>query len=295
MADRRRLADGMRLKVDLAQGHKTGYYLDQRDNRVAVGALADGREVLDCFTYGGGFTLQALAQGARAVTAIDSSATALAQARAHVADNGLPTERVTWVDDDVFKYLRKLRDQGRQFDLVVLDPPKFAPTAASAERAARGYKDINLLALKLLRPGGLLASFSCSGGVSAELFRKIVAGAALDAGVDAQVLQQFHAAPDHPIALAFPEGIEEGCDARCTFCIIPRARGDLTSLPADDIVAEVRRLAVDHYEVVLTGTNVGRYGYEIDRVAATAGAAAPRAGRDAGAPPAPHLESSRRT
>ena len=197
---------GVRFAVDLAHGHKTGHYLDQRDNRLLVGQLARNREVLDCFCYTGGFTLQALAHGARNVTAVDGSKGALAQARTQLELNGLPTAQCTWVEDDVFKYLRKLRDQGRQFDLVILDPPKFAPTAASAERAARGYKDINLLACKLLRPGGLLATFSCSGGVSAELFRKIVAGAAVDAGVDVQLLRQLHAAPDHPVAMAFPEG-----------------------------------------------------------------------------------------
>jgi 23S rRNA (cytosine1962-C5)-methyltransferase len=197
---------GIRLRVDVAEGHKTGFYLDQRDNRLQVGQLAAGRHVLNCFSYTGGFTLQALAHGAASVTSVDSSADALQLAREHVGLNDLPEDRCEWVDADVFQYLRKLRDQNRQFDLIILDPPKFAPTAASAERAARGYKDINLLGFKLLRPGGLLATFSCSGGVSADLFRKIVAGAALDAGTDAQVLDQFHSTPDHPVSLAFPEG-----------------------------------------------------------------------------------------
>ncbi len=197
---------GIRLKVDVANGHKTGYYLDQRDNRLRVGMLARDRAVLNCFCYTGGFTLQALAHGAGSVMSVDSSADALALAAAHVRTNVLPAERCEWVDADVFQHLRKLRDQNRRFDLIILDPPKFAPTAATAERAARGYKDINLLAFKLLRPGGLLATFSCSGGVSADLFRKIVAGAALDASVDAQVIDQFHATADHPVSLAFPEG-----------------------------------------------------------------------------------------
>ncbi|HEX4985236.1 MAG TPA: class I SAM-dependent rRNA methyltransferase [Burkholderiales bacterium] len=197
---------GIRLRVDVANGHKTGFYLDQRDNRARVGHLARGREVLNCFCYTGGFSLHALAQDATSVMSVDSSADALRRAREHVALNGLPQDRCEWTEADVFQHLRKLRDRGRQFDLIVLDPPKFAPTAASAERAARGYKDINLLAFRLLRPGGLLATFSCSGGVSADLFRKIVAGAALDAGVQAQVVEQFHAAPDHPVSLAFPEG-----------------------------------------------------------------------------------------
>jgi 23S rRNA (cytosine1962-C5)-methyltransferase len=200
------IEEGLKLRVDIARGHKTGFYLDQRENRVAVGQLAGEREVLNCFCYTGAFTLHALAAGARSVVSVDSSGEALEQAHGHVTLNGLPDGRCEWVDADVFHFLRKLRDQGRQFDLIILDPPKFAPTAAQAERAARGYKDINLLAFKLLRRGGLLATFSCSGGVSADLFRKIVAGAALDARVDAQVLRQFHAAPDHPVSLAFPEG-----------------------------------------------------------------------------------------
>ena len=197
---------GLRLRADVAQGHKTGFYLDQRDNRLQVGQLAAGREVLNCFCYTGGFTVQALAHGAVSVMSVDSSANALTLAREHVQINNQPEDRCEWVDADVFEHLRKLRDQNRLFDLIILDPPKFAPTAASAERAARGYKDINLLGFKLLRPGGLLATFSCSGGVSADLFRKIVAGAALDAGADAQVIDQFHSTPDHPVALAFPEG-----------------------------------------------------------------------------------------
>jgi 23S rRNA (cytosine1962-C5)-methyltransferase len=198
--------NGMRLRVDVANGHKTGFYLDQRDNRLRIGELSAGKDVLNCFSYTGGFTLQALAHGAASVTSVDSSADALRLARENVHLNGLAEDRCEWVDADVFEYLRKLRNQDRQFDLIILDPPKFAPTAATAERAARGYKDINLLAFKLLRPGGLLATFSCSGGVSADLFRKIVAGAALDAGTDAQVIDQFHSTPDHPVSLAFPEG-----------------------------------------------------------------------------------------
>jgi 23S rRNA (cytosine1962-C5)-methyltransferase len=137
---------------------------------------------------------------------VDSSADALALARENLALNGLPPERAEWLEGDVFQVLRGLRDRGRAFDLIVLDPPKFAPTAALAEQAARGYKDINLLAFKLLRPGGLLFTFSCSAGVSAELFQKIVAGAALDAGVEAQIVETLRQAPDHPVALNFPEG-----------------------------------------------------------------------------------------
>jgi 23S rRNA (cytosine1962-C5)-methyltransferase len=197
---------GLAYGVDVAQGHKTGFYLDQRDNRKRVGELARGRDVLNCFCYTGGFTLNALAGGAASVLSVDSSAEAIAMAKDNLARNELDAARAEWQEADVFKYLRVLRDQGRSFDLVVLDPPKFAPTAAFAEKAARGYKDINLLALKLLRPGGLLATFSCSGGIPAELFQKILAGAALDAGAEASIVGHFAAAADHPVLLSFPEG-----------------------------------------------------------------------------------------
>ncbi len=196
----------LRFAVSAVHGHKTGFYLDQRDNRLLVQQHADGADVLDCFCYTGGFTVNALAGGAQRVTAIDSSADALEQARLHVALNGLNAERVEWVDDDVFKRLRTLRDQARKFDLIVLDPPKFAPTAALAERAARGYKDINLLAFKLLKPGGHLFTFSCSGGIHRDLFQKIIAGAAADAGRAVQVLRHLSASADHPVMLTFPEG-----------------------------------------------------------------------------------------
>jgi 23S rRNA (cytosine1962-C5)-methyltransferase len=197
---------GLDFHVDVEQGQKTGFFLDQRDNRQRVRALAEGREVLDGFCYTGGFSLAALAGGARRVLALESSAAALAVARENLAANPLDASRVTLEQADVFARLRELRDQGARFDLVVLDPPKFAPTAAQAKNAARAYKDINLLAFKLLSPGGLLASFSCSGGVSRELFQSILAGAALDAGVEAKIIERFGAAADHPVALEFPEG-----------------------------------------------------------------------------------------
>jgi 23S rRNA (cytosine1962-C5)-methyltransferase len=192
--------------VGVRGGHKTGFYLDQRRNRKRVRELAQGREVLDCFCYTGGFSTYALAGGATAVIAVDSSADALAAARANIELNGFPVDKVTFVEADVFKYLRTLRDQGRSFDMIILDPPKFAQTAAQAQRAARGYKDINLLALKLLRPGGMLVTFSCSGGVTADLFQKIVAGAALDSGREALIVEHLQQGPDHPVALNFPEG-----------------------------------------------------------------------------------------
>jgi 23S rRNA (cytosine1962-C5)-methyltransferase len=194
---------GIQYVVDVAHGQKTGFYLDQRANRDRIRTLAAGRDVLNCFCYTGGFTLNALAGGAHSALSIDSSAAALELARENARRNGFAAD---WLEADVFAALRKLRDGGRAFDLIVLDPPKFAPTAAHAERAARAYKDINLLALKLLRPAGLLATFSCSGGVSPELFQKIVAGAAADAGADVRLLERLQADDDHPVTLAFPEG-----------------------------------------------------------------------------------------
>jgi 23S rRNA (cytosine1962-C5)-methyltransferase len=195
---------GAMFEVDVPHGHKTGFYLDQRDNRQRLRELAAKCEALDCFAYTGGFTVNALAGGAAKVTAIDSSGPALDLLKRNVALNQLP--QAECIEGDVFQLLRKMRDQARSFDLIVLDPPKFAPTAAHAEKAARAYKDINLLAFKLLRPGGLLFTFSCSGGVSRDLFQKIIAGAALDAGIDAQIVEQLSAGADHPVALNFPEG-----------------------------------------------------------------------------------------
>ena len=197
---------GLRYRVDIAAGHKTGFYLDQRDSRREIGQLARDRDVLNCFCYTGGFSIAALAGGARSALSIDSSGPALALAVENLALNKLDASRAEWREADVFQALRKLREEKRQFDLIVLDPPKFAPTASFAEKASRGYKDINLNALRLLRPGGLLATFSCSGGISADLFQKIVAGAAADAAASANIVGRFHAAPDHPVRIEFPEG-----------------------------------------------------------------------------------------
>jgi len=197
---------GLNFRVDVEQGQKTGFFLDQRENRQRVRELAAGRGVLDGFSYTGGFSIAALAGGASRVTAIESSAPALEVARENLAANPFDASRVQFVQGDVFAQLRTLRDRAAQFQMVILDPPKFAPSAAQVKNAARAYKDINLLALKLLAPGGLLATFSCSGGVSAELFQSIVAGAALDAGADAKIVERFGAAADHPVALEFPEG-----------------------------------------------------------------------------------------
>lgn len=197
------------LTLDVAEGHKTGFYLDQRDNRWAfaqwVKRMGIGR-VLNCYCYTGGFSVAALRGGAQQVISVDSSAPALMRAQAHVELNGYAPERHEAQDADVNQTLREALKRGEQFDAIVLDPPKFAPSAAHADRASRAYKDINRLALKLLSPGGLLLTFSCSGGVGPELFHKIVAGAGHDAGVDGFVMARMAAAPDHPQTLCFPEG-----------------------------------------------------------------------------------------
>ena len=197
------------LSLDVAEGHKTGFYLDQRDNRARFAQWVRRlgvQQVLNCYCYTGGFTVAALAGGAAHVTSVDSSAPALARVQAHVAANGFDAARSEVHDADVNAFLREALKAGRCYDAIVLDPPKFAPAAAHAERAARAYKDINRLALKLLAPGGLLFTFSCSGGVGPELFHKIVAGAGIDAGVDGAIVERVGAAPDHPQTLVFPEG-----------------------------------------------------------------------------------------
>ncbi len=198
-----------RLTLDVAEGHKTGFYLDQRDNRQLFADTVkhfELKRVLNCYCYTGGFSVAALAGGAQHVVSVDSSAPALARATAHVALNGFDASRHEARDADVNQTLRDALKSGEVFDAIVLDPPKFAPTAAHAERAARAYKDINRLALKLLAPGGALFTFSCSGGVGTELFHKIVAGAGMDAGVDGAIYARVAAAPDHPQTLVFPEG-----------------------------------------------------------------------------------------
>ena len=200
---------GWRLSVDVARGHKTGYYLDQRDSRKLFADCVRHfglKRVLNCYSYTGGFSVAALAGGAIDVTSVDSSGPALERASEHIALNGFDAARHAAIDADVNATLRRFLDEGRRFDAIVLDPPKFASTAGQAERAARAYKDINRLAFMLLEPGGLLFTFSCSGGVSADLFHKIVAGAGLDAGIDGQIHARTGAAPDHPMTVTFPEG-----------------------------------------------------------------------------------------
>lgn len=197
-------AGGLAFLVDLQGGQKTGAYLDQAENRERVARYCAGREVLDCFCYTGGFAAAAARAGAAQVLAVDTSAPALVTLGANLAANNL--SGVEPVEADVFRLLRQYRHEGRQFDVVILDPPKFAHSQGQIERATRGYKDINLIAMQLLRPGGVLASFSCSGLVSADLFQKVVFGAALDARRDVQIVERLTQSPDHPVLLTFPEG-----------------------------------------------------------------------------------------
>ncbi|MEN9934905.1 MAG: hypothetical protein RLZZ387_1484 [Chloroflexota bacterium] len=200
-----RQAGDILMAADLRGGQKTGWYLDQALNRLRVAQHCAGREVLDCFSYTGGFTIAATRAGAQSVTAVDGSGPALETLRENLALNGV-TAPVEVVEADVFRQLRQYRAEGRQFDAVILDPPKFAHSQGQIERATRGYKDINLIAMQILRPGGVLATFSCSGLVSADLFQKVVFGAALDAKRDAQVMERLTQSPDHPVLLSFPEG-----------------------------------------------------------------------------------------
>jgi 23S rRNA (cytosine1962-C5)-methyltransferase len=196
---------GVRYRVDVVAGHKTGFYIDQRDNRALVGAHAAGRRVLNCFCYTGGFTLSARHGGASEVVSVDSSAEALATAADNERMNGF-SEPSEWLQANVFDTLTAMVGTGRQFDLIVLDPPKFAPSAQHVDRAARAYKEINLKALRLLAPGGLLFTFSCSSAITVDLFQKIVAGAVFDARVDAQLLHRLGAGADHPMLMTHPEG-----------------------------------------------------------------------------------------
>jgi 23S rRNA (cytosine1962-C5)-methyltransferase len=194
---------GHRFLVDVRRGHKTGFYLDQRENRCRTASYCVGAEVLNAFAYSGGFGVYAGRAGARSVTNIDTSVDLLALAEDNLALNGCPPQEL--IAGDVFQVLRHYRDEGRAFDLAVLDPPKFAATQAQIAGATRGYKDVNLLAMKLLRPGGVLVTFSCSGLVSDDLFQKIVFGASVDAGRDVQIVERLAQGPDHPILLTFPE------------------------------------------------------------------------------------------
>ncbi|MGI2259012.1 class I SAM-dependent rRNA methyltransferase [Shewanella sp. GXUN23E] len=198
--------NGVRISVDVEKGHKTGFYLDQRDNRAMAARFVEGKSVLNCFCYTGTFGLYAAKGGAASIENVDVSALALDTARHNMAINELDDSHVTYSEADVFKLLRQYRDEGKTFDVIVLDPPKFADNKAQLSGACRGYKDINMIAMQLLKPGGVLLTFSCSGLMPADLFQKIVADAALDAGRDAQFIERLSQASDHPIGAAFPEG-----------------------------------------------------------------------------------------
>ncbi len=200
------LENNLRINVDIENGHKTGFYLDQRDSRARAGYYAQGKSVLNCFSYTGTFACYALAGGATHVTNVDVSAPALALAEQHLTLNGLDPAKVSMVQGDVFEVLRRYHEQQTQFDMVILDPPKFVDSKASLTRAARGYKDINMYGIHAVKPGGLLLTFSCSGLMPADLFQKIVADAALDAGRTVKIIERLSQAPDHPVKTTYPEG-----------------------------------------------------------------------------------------
>ena len=197
----------MKLLVDIQQGHKTGFYLDQRDSRLAARNYSAGRRVLNCFSYTGAFAVSALMGGCAQVISVDTSQAALDIARQNVELNKLELNKAEFVRDDVFQLLRNYRAQGEKFDLIIMDPPKFVENKNQLASACRGYKDINMLALQLLNPGGILLSFSCSGLMPTDLFQKILADAAVDAGRDVQFIEQFRQAADHPVIATYPEGL----------------------------------------------------------------------------------------
>lgn len=198
--------NGINIVVDIENGHKTGFYLDQRDSRAAAAHYAKDADVLNCFSYTGTFSCYALAGGAKSVTNVDVSQPALDLAKHHVAINGLDENKANYVNQDVFKALREYHEQGKQFDMVILDPPKFVDSKATLNRAARGYKDINMYGIHAVKSGGLLLTFSCSGLMPADLFQKVVADAALDAGRTIKIIARLNQASDHPIIGGYPEG-----------------------------------------------------------------------------------------
>ncbi len=199
--------NGFKFLVDIKGGHKTGFYIDQRVNRLLVSEFSKGKNVLNCFSYTGGFSVYALASVASKITQVEASASAIELSFKNFELNNLDSTLVENINGDVFDVLRKFRDERRTFDLIILDPPKFTESVSQIQKASRGYKDINLLAIKLLNPGGILFTFSCSGHISPELFQKIVADAALDSGREVKIIKQLTQSSDHPVALNFPEGL----------------------------------------------------------------------------------------
>ncbi|RWU07515.1 class I SAM-dependent rRNA methyltransferase [Pedobacter chitinilyticus] len=198
--------NGIKYHINIAEGQKSGFYCDQRDNRSILASYSKGKTVLDCFSYSGGFSLNAFAQGAAEVTSVDSSALAIETLKQNMVLNQFDAAKHVAIQSDVNKQLRQFNDEGKKFDVVVLDPPKYAPSRSALDRAARAYKDLNRRGLMLLESGGLLATFSCSGAVDIETFKQIIAWAALDAGKEVQIIKQFCQPEDHPVRLSFPEG-----------------------------------------------------------------------------------------
>jgi 23S rRNA (cytosine1962-C5)-methyltransferase len=200
------IENGIKYHINIADGQKSGFYCDQRENRQILATYTKGKSVLDCFCYSGGFSLNSLKHGAQHVTSVDSSALAMETLAHNLGLNGLSADQQTSIQSDVNKQLRIFKEEGRKFDVIVLDPPKYAPSRSAVDRAARAYKDLNRLGMLLMESGGILATFSCSGAVDMETFKQIIAWAALDAGKEVQILKQFHQPEDHPISLSFPEG-----------------------------------------------------------------------------------------
>ena len=198
--------NGIAYNINIAEGQKSGFYCDQRDNRSILASYTKDKKVLDCFSYSGGFSLNSLANGAISITSVDSSALALETLKQNVGLNKFDSDKITAIQSDVNKQLRAFKETGELFDIVVLDPPKYAPSRSALDRAARAYKDLNRLGMLLLEKGGLLATFSCSGAVDIETFKQIIAWAALDAGKEVQIIKQFCQPEDHPVRISFPEG-----------------------------------------------------------------------------------------
>lgn len=200
------LENGIRYQINIVEGQKSGFYCDQRENRFLTAQYVKDKRVLDCFSYSGGFTLNAFQAGAASVYSVDSSALAIETLKRNIAVNGYDASKSTAVQSDVNKYLRQLGEAGEKFDLIVLDPPKYAPSRSSLDKASRAYKDLNRRGLMLLESGGLLATFSCSGAMDIDTFKQVIAWAALDAGKEIQYIRQFHQPEDHPVRASFPEG-----------------------------------------------------------------------------------------
>ena len=198
--------NGIQYGINIAEGQKSGFYCDQRDNRKVLAGFVKGKAVLDCFCYTGGFTLNSLKQGAASVTSVDSSALAIETLNQNITLNKLDATKHSAIKSDVNNQLRKFRDDGDKFDVIVLDPPKYAPSRSALDRASRAYKDLNRLAMLLLNQGGLLATYSCSGAMNMETFKQVLAWAALDAGKQVQFIHQFCQPEDHPVRSSFPEG-----------------------------------------------------------------------------------------